>query len=160
MYGAAKNYYGHLCDQIKAVMNIRNRKRSPVLHIIEKTWANESAMMITLFVCSHVWMTQITAWLHSWTIELWMHYPLTQCTSYSKSCSQSFEDCIYIEDCNIHIYRLNGPSNIKITIKTKLIDSKIPNTWLMAMFANRLSRLVSRVALPRSSSSFHETTPF
>ena len=34
------------------------------------------------------------------------------------------------------------------------------STWLIAMFDSRLSRTVSEVPLPRSSRSFHETTPY
>ena len=56
----------------------------------------------TLF--AHVWMTQITAWLHSWTSGLWTHYAWihhSNALDLPNFISGSFEH--YIEDCYIQI---------------------------------------------------------
>ena len=121
-------------------------------------------MRITLFVCSCVngLDNSLTAFLNYWTLDaLWTNPNALALQNIALF--QIFRRVLsiaYMSKILLCIYFIVGCLNIKSTLNAKLTNSNIPNTWFMAMFANRLSRLVSKVALPRSSSSFHETTPF
>ena len=89
------------------------------------------------------------------SFELWTHYALTECTcsKFQIVCKYNWQFpgiAHFWVDLHISKYKLQF-------FKYKYNSS---NTWLMAMLANRLSRLVSEAAFPRLSSSFHATTPF